>query len=130
MKDRVKLVRKQEGLTQADFGASLGVSRATIASIESGRQAINDTFIRLLCLKFDIDESWLRTGQGEMYVNISRDDEIITAVSEIFDGEDQFKKDLISVLVKLPEEHWSVLAEFAAEMLKKQEERNKKDQGD
>ena len=65
-----------------------------------------------------------------MYVNISRDDEIITAVSEIFDGEDQFKKDLISVLVKLPEEHWSVLAEFAAEMLKKQEERNKKDQGD
>lgn len=130
MKDRVKLVRKQEGLTQADFGASLGVSRATIASIESGRQAINDTFIRLLCLKFDIDESWLRTGQGEMYVNISRDEEIITAVSEIFDGEDQFKKDLISVLVKLPEEHWSVLAEFAAEMLKKQEERNKKDQGD
>lgn len=130
MKDRVKLVRKQEGLTQADFGASLGVSRATIASIESGRQAINDTFIRLLCLKFDVDENWLRTGQGEMYVNISRDDEIITAVSEIFDGEDQFKKDLISVLVKLPEEHWSVLAEFAAEMLKKQEERNKKDQGD
>lgn len=130
MKDRVKLVRKQEGLTQADFGASLGVSRATIASIESGRQAINDTFIRLLCLKFNVDESWLRTGQGEMYVNISRDDEIITAVSEIFDGEDQFKKDLISVLVKLPEEHWSVLAEFAAEMLKKQEERNKKDQGD
>ena len=130
MEDRVKLVRKQEGLTQADFGASLGVSRATIASIESGRQAINDTFIRLLCLNFDIDENWLRTGQGEMYVNISRDDEIITAVSEIFDGEDQFKKDLISVLVKLPEEHWSVLAEFAAEMLKKQQERNKKDQGD
>ena len=130
---RFKEIRKAQGQSQTEFAESLGVTRGVVSNIELGKIENLTTkmpFFRLVCDRYGINLDWLMHGTGEMIEDVSRDDEIITSVSEIFVGEDQFKKDLISVLVKLPEEHWSVLAEFAAEMLKKQEERNKKDQGD
>lgn len=66
MNERLKEIRKHIGKTQKDFGAMLGVSRDTYASYESGRVVPNDTFIQLLCSLFNVNENWLRTGDGEM----------------------------------------------------------------
>lgn len=68
MNTRISLVRKHLKMTQASFGKSLGVSRDVIANLESGRVAPNDTFIQLLCSKYSVNENWLRTGDGEMFV--------------------------------------------------------------
>ena len=67
MNARISLVRKHLKMTQASFGKSLGVSRDVIANLESGRVSPNDTFIQLLCSKYSVNETWLRTGDGEMF---------------------------------------------------------------
>ena len=55
--------------SQEKFAVLLGTTRNAIASYESGKVIPSDTFIQLLCTKFNIDEHWLRTGEGEMYKN-------------------------------------------------------------
>ena len=37
MKNRIEQIRKEHGIRQEDFAKSLGVSRQTISSLETGR---------------------------------------------------------------------------------------------
>lgn len=71
MNERLKQVRKTMNKTQKDFGGMLGVSRDTYASYETGRVIPNDTFIQLLCSIFNVNEEWLRNGNGEMFTQTS-----------------------------------------------------------
>lgn len=64
LKDRIKEVRKGQKKSQAAFGADLGCSRDAIANYEGGRAEPPETFLQLLCSKFNIREHWLRTGEG------------------------------------------------------------------
>ena len=84
MKDRLIAIRKQLGghkkISQSNFAELLGTSRNAIASYELGKVIPSDTFIQLLCTKFNINETWLRTGEGDMH--IKTDDSLFTAFAE------------------------------------------------
>lgn len=66
MKDRIRMVRDNACLSQTKFGEKIGISRDTVANIESGRIEIKDIFIKSICKEFNINEDWLRNGKGEM----------------------------------------------------------------
>lgn len=70
---RIKAVRKDAGKTQKEFGESLGVSRDTLASYESGRVIPSKTFIQLLCSEYHVSEDWLLNNGDNMYVSPDRD---------------------------------------------------------
>ena len=67
MNERLKELRKSLKLSQAAFGAKIGVSRDVINNFENGRVELKDNSIQLICLKFSVNENWLRTGEGDMY---------------------------------------------------------------
>ena len=69
--ERIKTVRKSlmPKVSQTAFAEMLGTTRRAITTYETGAVTPSDTFIQLLCTKFNIDEHWLRTGEGEMYKN-------------------------------------------------------------
>ena len=67
MHERLRMLREREGLSRAAFGARIGVSSDTINNLERGRSEFRDTFIKLICSEFFVNENWLRTGEGEMY---------------------------------------------------------------
>ena len=69
MNERLKEIRNTTGLSQAKFGAELGASRDSINNYEIGRVVPSDTFVQLLCSKFNINEDWLRNGIGEMMLS-------------------------------------------------------------
>ena len=68
MKNRIKQIRRNQNMSQTSFGKSLGVSRDVISNYEMGRVEPTDLFINHLCSTFHINENWLRTGTGEMYI--------------------------------------------------------------
>ena len=110
MKERIKKVRKKLDLTQQEFGDRLGVKRNTIATYEAGKSTPSDAAVSLICREFNINEAWLRTGEGEMFVQLSKDAEIAAFVGKMLSGETAtFKKRLISVLASLDESDWVVL---------------------
>lgn len=69
MKDRIKKIRKDAGLTQEKFAERLGLKRQTIATYETGRSEPMDTIIFSMCREFNINENWLRYGTDPMRVD-------------------------------------------------------------
>ena len=66
MNERFKEVRKTLGLTQSEFGKSLGISNTAISKIEKGENNVSESNIISICREFGVNEEWLRTGvRGE-----------------------------------------------------------------
>ena len=114
MRERMQELRKALHLTQQEFADRLNVSRANIAGYEIGRRVPSDAVISLICREFNVSESWLRSGEGEMLVEMSRDEQIAAFVGSVLrDEKDSFKRRLIAVLSALDESEWQVLENLA-----------------
>ena len=110
MGERVKELRKALGLSGEKFGEKIGVTRSAISDIERGRNGLSDSNILAICREFNVNEEWLRTGSGEMFKDMTLDEEIISFIGDIqWDASNTFKKKFISAIAKLSEEEWKVL---------------------
>lgn len=87
MKERFKMLRLSLKLSQEEFGRRLGVTKSTISNIETGRFNLTDSMIKLICSEFTLREQWLRTGNGEMYSEVSIDEKYKKAAKAISDGD-------------------------------------------
>lgn len=125
MNERIKNLRKTLGLTQQEFADKIGMKRNTYANYEMDRNEPSASVLALIVRTFNVNETWLRTGEGEMFHKISRDEEIAAFLGDVLRSEsDDFRRQFLSVLSRLGTAEWAVLAHFA-EMLV--EEKNKKD---
>lgn len=91
MKNRIKALRKELGLTQEKFADRLRMKRNSIANYEIGRNEPIDAVISLICKEFDVNEEWLRTGKGgpdNMFKKTSKDDEFSRAAKMICQDQD------------------------------------------
>ena len=108
LKDRIKKIRKEKGLTQAEFGAKIGVKSNTITTYETGARIPSDAVIHSICREYSVSETWLRTGEGQSYIQLDEDEEFIKIMEEINISDD----DLIRRIIKA---YWSLdAAEKAA----------------
>ena len=73
MNERIKELRKALGLSGEKFGESLGVQRMAISLLESGKNNLTDQMIKLICLTYNVNEDWLRTGEGSMFNETPQD---------------------------------------------------------
>ena len=67
MKDRIREVREHFGLSMEKFGSRIGIGKASISPLESGKNNPSVQTITLICREFGVNEQWLRTGEGEMF---------------------------------------------------------------
>lgn len=123
---RVKEVRKAKNLTLESFGKMLGVQKSAISKIERGENAVSDQIRLAICREFNVSETWLRTGEGEMFRELSRDEELAKFFGEVSFGESDFKRRFLTVLSQLDESGWQLLEDMAlklAEEAKKDKEK-------
>lgn len=126
MGNRIKELRQALSLTQQEFADRIGVKRGAIANYEIGRNA-SDTAVALICREFGVSEHWLRTGEGEMFVQIARSDEVMDFVGRAMIGEESnFKQRFLLALSRLPEERWKDIEDFARQITAE----NKKEEQD
>jgi len=71
---RIREIRSAVGLSQVKFSSIVALSNGYIAGIETGRIPVNDRLIKLICSSFNVNESWLRYGEGEMFLEAIPDD--------------------------------------------------------
>ena len=114
MNERIKELRKALGLSREEFANKLGLkSRGKIENIELGRTNPDEPFLDLICETFNLNPEWLRTGDGEMFAELSKDEQIEEFIGDLLSNEeDSFKRRLISGLAALDENGWSVLENF------------------
>lgn len=113
----LKRLRRTLNLTQQQFADRLNVGRNNIAGYETGKRSPSDAAIALICREFSVSTQWLREGIGEMFIEQTQDEQIVSFIGNIQRSEaDSFKKQLLSVLANLTEEQWKVLAEIAGKL--------------
>lgn len=117
--ERIKNCRKALNLSQAAFGQQIGVSRDSINNVENKRADVSDIVVKSICREFHVNECWLRTGEGEMFVRKTRNDELAEFFGQLSQEDDSFKKRLISALSRLDVNSWEALEKFANDLFTK-----------
>ena len=124
--DRVKELRKSLNLTLEKFGEHIGLKKNSLSSIETGRNALTDQTILSICKtnwngRF-VNEEWLRTGNGEMFKELDREQEIALMVSTLFKEESEsFKFRFIKALCNMNDAGWDALESFVDEVANKKD---------
>ena len=65
--DRLEEARKKLGLSQQKFSEKIGIAQNSYCMIENGKTTLSERNIKLICMVFEINENWLRSGEGEMF---------------------------------------------------------------
>lgn len=108
--ERVRELRKSLNLTMEKFGEPLGVKKSAISNIENGSRNLTDQMIIAICREYNVNEEWLRTGSGEMFVPLTRDEQIEVFIGNVLKDEPgDFRRRLVSVLSRLTESEWELL---------------------
>ena len=123
MNERLIELRKTLGFkTQQAWADDLNLKRGTIANYEIGRNEPIDAVITLICNKYNVNEPWLRNGEGEMFKPVTMEEELIEFTRDLLvDEKDSFKKRLVSALARLSEEQWDLLEDIIDEISQKKE---------
>ena len=62
---RIREVRSEQNLNQADFAKAIGSSRDTVARTEVGAQTPQERVLRQICKTFEVNYMWLLTGESD-----------------------------------------------------------------
>lgn len=102
MKNRLKELRTVLGLNQEEFASALKIGRSTIANYEAGTRAPVASVISLIIQKWNVNEEWLRTGEGPMFVDVSRADELQRLIEETMSDESgEIKRRIATAVLRL-----------------------------
>ena len=115
MHDRIKMVRKEKGLTQEKFASTVNLKQNTIALIESGKRNPSDRTIADICEKFNVNEVWLRTGEGgveNMHTQVSEDDRYSLNLGKLSVTENQIAKNMLNAIAESSPERLKHVEEF------------------
>jgi transcriptional regulator with XRE-family HTH domain len=113
--DRIAEIVRSTGKTKTAFAESLGVSQQYISKLEKTGTPSERT-IRDICDKYNVNEYWLRTGEGEMFRERSRAEDLAGLLASMCENPTPFQKSLIAVLAKLDPSQWKLLEEKAMEL--------------
>ena len=119
--ERVKEIRKALGLTLEKYCNEIVLKKNSVSQIENGVNELTEANLMAIC-RADwhgnlVNENWLRTGDGKMFLSPTREDEIAKMTSNLFkEEESSFKSRLILALSRLDEDEWAVLEKIAKEL--------------
>lgn len=127
MNERIKELRRTLGLTLERFGAAIGVKKASVSRWENG-DPVTERMIKSICREFDVREEWLRTGEGEMFKELSRSEKIAVFLTDVLkDEDDSFRKQFIEAFSELDLNDWKVLEGICNSIIEKRTKKENQD---
>lgn len=124
--ERLRFVREELSLSQAEFGEIIGLSRSGVSEIEAGRRNVTEKHIKMLTIqpvdgKY-INEEWLRSGEGEPFKKLSKEEEIASYVEDLLsDGTEnplyEIILDIMRTYSELTPKSQEVLRDFSRRLL-------------
>ncbi|EOS72472.1 hypothetical protein C817_05486 [Dorea sp. 5-2] len=127
MNNRIKELRLDLGLSQEAFGKQIKIGRSSVSKLESGENNPSDQTISLICKEFNVNEDWLRTGEGgdeNRYIKVTPYQRAYNRFGYIMENSTPTKKATLSMLLELlytvPDDAWdAIIKEF--EEIKKED---------
>lgn len=116
--DRLAFVIEESNIKRIEFARRLNITSAYVSQICAGSKVPSDRTIKDICSEFSVSEKWLKTGEGEMFVQKSREHEISAFIAKVLSEEpESFRQRFISVLTRLSSEEWELIERMAVELV-------------
>ena len=123
MNERIKKIIEELGLKKVDFANRLHISQPFASELCSGAKAPSDRTIGDICREFGVREAWLRTGEGDMFVQDTQSEQVAAFLADLTkDDSDTFKKRFVEMLAGLSPADWELLERMAEKLTQKKEE--------
>lgn len=111
--ERLSALMRDQHLTQAQFADRLHLTQPHVSALCSGRKPFTDRTISDICREFGVSLAWLQDGEGEMYVQRSRNEQLALMVADLMaESDDSFRKRFVSAFLAFPPDKLAVLEEF------------------
>lgn len=121
LSNRIKQIRKNEKLTQQQFGEKLMLSQSQIACYENGTASVPNRVINQISKEFCINLDWLTNGTGQMHSFNPEEMELSAAIAKISLSDDPILKELTRKLTKLDTEYLVSINNLIDIILKKEQ---------
>ena len=120
---RIAAVIKASGLTKTAFAERLNVSQSFVSRLAVGASVPSDRTIADICREFNVNEHWLRTGEGEMFSTLSREEEITKFAMEIIrDPDSEFQRQLLTTMARLEPAQWKLMEQMLDQLLQQRQQ--------
>lgn len=124
MNERIRALIKALKIKQAEFAQRLGVSRPFVSELCSGAKNPSDRTITDICREFGVSEHWLRTGEGEMFSRLSREEEIAKFMTTVIrDPDSEFQRRFLETMAKLEPAQWKLMEQMLDNLIAQREKK-------
>lgn len=120
---RIAAVINASGLTKTAFAERLKVSQQHISRLAKDGTPSDRTIVDI-CREFGVSEHWLRTGEGEMFVRLSREEEITKFLMTVIrDPDSEFQRQLLATMAKLEPAQWKLMEQMLDNLIAQREKK-------
>ena len=120
---RIAAVINASGLTKTAFSERLKVSQQHISRLAKDGTPSDRTIVDI-CREFGVSEHWLRTGEGEMFVRLSREEEITKFLMTVIrDPDSEFQRQLLATMAKLEPAQWKLMEQMLDDLISQREKK-------
>ena len=126
--ERVRTLRKELSLTQSDFGKRVGVGKTAISKIEKNENSLTDRMFNSICREFNVNEDWLRSGDGDMFLPF--EDDVAEMVSQLLEVSNPFYDLILDMMVsfnELDDKGKQAICDYTALLTERMTKRKKED---
>ena len=127
MNDRILEVINKSGLTKAKVAERLNVSAAFVTKLCNGTSKPSDRTISDICREFRVNETWLRTVEGNMRIDSSQRDQLEHFFADVLTTAPDKRSAFVASLDSLPPEFWDMVADWAEAYVANLVEQKKED---
>lgn len=110
--ERIRELRTALELNQREFSEKAKIGHSTLAMFETGQRTPKDIHVSQICQTFNVNEQWLRTGEGTMFNEIPRESEIGKYIGQVLKSDDDFIKNYIISYMSLDEKSKKIVRDF------------------
>ncbi len=115
--DRLSELIDTLGLKKVNFADRIKVDQSYVTQLTNGKRNPSDRLLDAICREFSVNETWLRTGEGDMFVETAPDDRLFAFMGDVMHGAPDFRRHLMSVLSRMTPEEWTLLEKKAWELV-------------
>ena len=117
MTNRVKMIREHFGMCQQKFADSLGIPRSNISMYETDRE-LTPAVRSLSCKTCDVNPEWLDPGQGDMFVEVDPEDDLMEWAADVLrDKPESFRRSIVTALRVFTVEDWKEIEMLCDKLL-------------
>lgn len=126
MNEQLKKLRAALGITLEEFGKKVGITRSAVGRLEKGDRNITEQMILVICQTNwngkTVNEKWFRTGEGEMFNELTEQEKIMYHTKKLFKDNDSIIvetiKDFIVIYDQLDSASKKILDDSIKKVLK------------